>query len=102
MGFGGSTAAMLASLKNNNRRSKREAFDGWTTSNGESQGIKKEPVSEEVLQQIRNRARKQQQKENIKNGIILTMSIIATILFIKFLFYYFENPTGISDAFLYK
>ncbi len=96
-------AAMNASIKFNDRRTKREAFKGWSSANSESQGIKKEPVSKEVLQQIRNRAKKQQQKENIKNGIILTMSIIATILFIKFLFnYYSENFIGITDAFLYK
>jgi len=49
MGFGGATAAMITSLKNNNRRNKREAFDGWTSSSKTSQGIKIEPVSEETL-----------------------------------------------------
>ncbi len=48
-------AAMIASIRFNDRRSKREAFEGWTPSNKESKGIKIEPVSEEVLQEIRNR-----------------------------------------------
>jgi len=61
MGFGGSTAAMITSLKNNNRRVKREAFDGWKPSDKESQGIKVEPVSEEVLQEIRDLLKRQRQ-----------------------------------------
>ena len=59
MGFGGATAAMITSLKNNNRRHKREAFDGWKPSDKKSCGIKIEPVSEEVLEQIRHKLRKQ-------------------------------------------
>ncbi|SHI83310.1 hypothetical protein [Aquimarina spongiae] len=96
-------AAMITSIKFNDRRTKREAFKGWSSANTESQGIKKEPVSEEVLQQIRDRAKRQQKKANIRNSIILVVSIIATVIFIKLLFnYYSENFIGITDAFLYK
>ncbi|MCK8522498.1 hypothetical protein M0D21_13015 [Aquimarina sp. D1M17] len=93
---------MLASLKNNNRRSKREAFEGWTTSNKESQGIEIEPIAEEVLVEIRNKLKAQRKKEKIRNIIILILSVIATFLFFLFLFYYFYNSTGISDEFLYR
>lgn len=53
VGGGGAIAATLTSLKNNSRRSQRKAYDGWRESDKESQGIKIEPVSEEVLQEIR-------------------------------------------------
>ncbi len=102
MGFGGSTAAMITSLKNNSRRNKREAFEGWTTSDNESTGIKIAPVSEEQLQEIRDKLKRERKKENIRIILIAISSILLTILFIKFLFFYFENPTGISDKFLYK
>ncbi|WP_271782799.1 hypothetical protein [Aquimarina algiphila] len=46
MGGFGSAQGMITAIKNNNRRKKREAYDGWTESDKESQGIKVEPVSE--------------------------------------------------------
>lgn len=99
MGFGGATAAMITSLKNNNRRNKREAFDGWTSSSKTSQGIKIEPVSEETLQKIRSKLKRQTTIINL--GIII-LSIVISIIIIYFLFSYFENDPGISDDFLYK
>ncbi|TSE09727.1 MULTISPECIES: hypothetical protein [Aquimarina] len=78
MGFGGSTAAMITSLKNNSRRKKREAFDGWTSSDKESQGIKTEPVSQETLAKIRKKMRKQNRVNTIKGVIIISISIAIT------------------------
>ncbi|WP_103069887.1 hypothetical protein [Aquimarina sediminis] len=102
MGFGGSVAAMITSLKNNSRRSKREAFDGWTERDQESQGIKVEPVSEEQLQEIRDKLKKQRKKERIKMSLAVLLGIIIAILFIYYSFAYFENDPGISDDFLYR
>ncbi len=48
MGFGG-VSGMIISLKNNNRRHKHKAFDGWTSSDKTSKGIKVTPVSKELL-----------------------------------------------------
>ncbi len=85
MGFGGSTAAMITSLKNNNRRNKREAFEGWTGFDKESQGIKIEPISEELLQEIRDTLQRQRQvlfrKRLIGFGlmIILIVGLITII-----------------------
>ncbi|WP_299312381.1 hypothetical protein [uncultured Aquimarina sp.] len=79
MGFGGATAAMITSLKNNSRRNRREAFDGWTSSDKESQGIKVEPVSEEVLKEIRTKIQKQNRLTTIKIIAVFSIAIIATI-----------------------
>jgi len=83
MGFGGATAAMITSLKNNSRRNKREAFDGWTSSDKESQGIKVEPVSEEVLEEIRTKIQKQNRLTTIKIIAFFAIGIImiAWLLF---------------------
>ncbi len=78
MGFGGAAAAMITSLKNNNRRNKREAFDGWTASDKESQGIKIEPVSEDALAKIREKLKRQRKTAFYKNLIaIILMSLTA-------------------------
>ncbi len=74
-----SIAAMVASIKFNNRRSKREAFDGWTTSDKESQGIKIEPVSEEVLKQIRKKMKTQNRISTIKNVVVISISVMITV-----------------------
>ncbi len=76
MGFGGATAAMIASLKNNSRRNKREAFDGWTTSDKESQGVKIELVSEDALAKIREKLKKQRKTVIHKNLIALGLMIL--------------------------
>ncbi|MAQ75327.1 MAG: hypothetical protein CL613_03210 [Aquimarina sp.] len=102
MGGEGAMMQAIHSLRNNSRRSKREAFDGWSPSDKESQGIKIEPVSEEVLQQIRDKLEKQKKKEKFINFTIITLSIIATIIFFFIFFYYFQNTPGISDDFLYR
>ncbi|MBQ0736293.1 hypothetical protein [Aquimarina celericrescens] len=76
MGFGGATAAMITSLKNNSRRNKREAFDGWTTSDKESQGIKVAPVSEDSLAKIREKLKRQRKVVFHKNLIALGLMIL--------------------------
>ncbi len=77
MGFGGATAAMITSLKNNSRRNKREAFDGWTTSDKESQGVKIEPISEDALAKIRDKLKRQRKTVFHKNLIALGLMILS-------------------------
>ncbi|WP_298314211.1 hypothetical protein [uncultured Aquimarina sp.] len=77
MGFGGAQG-MITSLKNNSRRNKREAFDGWTSSDKESNGIKIEPVSEEILTEIRNKIQKQNRITTIKIIAVIAIGIITT------------------------
>ncbi len=83
MGFGGAAAAMAASLKNNNRRNKREAFSHLIgESDSESQGINIEPVSEDALQEIRDKLRRQRSIVFRKRlmACILTIILIMGIL----------------------
>ena len=98
-----SIAAMIASIKFNDRRNKRESFGHISgKSDKESHGIKIEPVSDEVLQEIRDKLERQNTKERLRFILILLISIITTILFIFFCFEYFENSVGISGDFLYR
>ncbi len=83
MGFGGAAAAMITSLKNNNRRNKREAFDGWSNSDTSSQGIKVAPVSEELLQEIRNKLKKQR-KVLFRKRVLASCILVILILLILF------------------
>ncbi|TSE09728.1 hypothetical protein [Aquimarina algiphila] len=96
MGGFGSAQGMITAIKNNNRRKKREAYDGWTESDKESQGIKVEPVSEKTLSEIRKKMKKQQQVTFIKNFIIAIIGLIAFFFFIQLVFLYFENDPGIG------
>jgi len=82
MGGFGSAMGMITSLKNNTRRTKREAFDGWTSSNKTNQGIAIEPVSEEVLEDIRNKIQKQHKLTTIKLIIAMCISIIGLMIFL--------------------
>ncbi|MHA7055938.1 hypothetical protein ACWGOQ_0001865 [Aquimarina sp. M1] len=55
-----SIAAMITSIKFNDRRNKREAFSAISgTTDTKSQGVQIEPVSEETLQEIRDKLKKQ-------------------------------------------
>lgn len=96
MGGYGSAQGMITAIKNNNRRKTREAFDGWTNSDKESQGIKTEIVSEKLLSEIRTKMKKQQKKAQIKNLIVAIIGLIAFFFFIKFVILYFENDPGIG------
>ncbi|MDH7445431.1 hypothetical protein [Aquimarina sp. 2201CG14-23] len=82
MGFGGAQG-MITSLKNNSRRNKRDAYDSWTSSDKESQGIKTEPVSEEILEEIRTKIKKQNRMSTIKGLVVIAIGIIiaAWLLF---------------------
>ena len=80
MGGEGAMMQAIHSLRNNSRRSKREAFDGWSPSDKESQGIKIEPVSDQVLQEIRDKLKRQNHITNIKSIIAIVVSVILTLL----------------------
>ncbi len=86
MGFGGAAAAMITSLKNNDRRNKREAFDGsWTGTDEKSEAIKVEPVSEELLQEIRDKLKNQRRtlfnRRLIGFGLIIAL-IVGCIMYL--------------------
>ncbi|WP_299256055.1 hypothetical protein [uncultured Aquimarina sp.] len=75
-----SIAAMVASIKFNDRRNKRDAFSHINgTTDAKSQGIKVEPVSEETLQEIRTKIQKQNRLTTIKIIAVFSIAIIATI-----------------------
>lgn len=76
-------AAMIASIKFNDRRNKREAFDRYSSSDKKSKGIQTEPVSEEILEEIRNKIQKQNRITSIKIIVVIAISstIIAWLLF---------------------
>jgi len=101
MGGEGSMMQAIVSLRNNSRRSKREAFEGWTSSDMEIRGIKIEPISEETLQEIRDTLRIQRKKAVRKNIIALVLGIIIATFSICLLFAYFQYSPGISDSFLH-
>ena len=90
MGGFGSAQGMITSLKNNSRRTKREAFDGWTSSDKESKGIKSEPVSEEVLKEIRSKMKRQKTQERKKFFVIF----LTVILFALFLGHHLSGLNG--------
>ncbi|GAA3508966.1 hypothetical protein GCM10022393_21190 [Aquimarina addita] len=69
-------AAMIASIRFNDRRNKREAFNGWGNSGKKSKGIKIEPVSEEVLVEIRNKIQRQNRITRIKIMLVIAISIL--------------------------
>ncbi len=72
-------AAMIASIKFNDRRNKRETFR--TSVNNTKiaiQGIRKEQVSEDVLKKIRQKLKKQQE-------VLFKKRLIAFGIFILFI-----------------
>ncbi len=77
MGGEGAMMQAIHSLRNNSRRSKREAFEGWTGFDSASQGIKIEPVSEELLQEIREKLKIQRQslfrRRLIASGLVIVL-----------------------------
>ena len=76
MGFGGATAAMIASLKNNNRRTKREPFSHLDRgSDVKTDGVKVESVSDEVLEEIRVKIKRQKAIERKQFFIFLCIAI---------------------------
>jgi len=85
MGFGGAAAAMATSLKNNNRRGKREGFDGFSNSHKENARIPKKQISEEALAKIRKKLKTEQQSLFIKRIAVFCLLIIALIVGVIFI-----------------
>ncbi|WP_298541732.1 hypothetical protein [uncultured Aquimarina sp.] len=77
----------LSNLLKNSRRQERKAYDGWTESDEESQGVKIEPVSEEILQEIRDKLKKQRhgllKRRFIGFGLVISF-ILAVIVYSTF------------------
>ncbi len=76
-------AAMITSIKFNDRRNKRKVFSRVNgNTNTENLGIKLVPVSEETLQEIRNKLKKQRlavfKKQLLVSGILII--VITTII----------------------
>ncbi len=70
------TAAMLTSLKNNCRRSKRIVFESKTITHKKSKGITIDPISEKTLKDIKIKIKKQQLFHQQKLYFITSFSII--------------------------
>ena len=85
MGFGGATAAMATILKNNNRRTKREAFDGFTSNIKESEGIPVKPISEEALENVRKKIKAENRLLKIKR--VVAFCIVFPALLFGLIFY---------------
>jgi len=85
MGFGGATAAMIASLKNNNRRKERSRFNGLGKSDKESKGLIKKKVSKEALREIRTKIKTENRIVTIKVIVLTTISIIVVFTLTFFL-----------------
>ncbi|MBQ4803286.1 hypothetical protein J8L88_10540 [Aquimarina sp. MMG015] len=80
-----SIAAMVASIKFNDRRNRREAFSNISgTIDTKSQGIKIEPVSEETLKEIRDKLKKQRLTVFKKQLIV---SVFLVVLITSFIIY---------------
>jgi len=72
-----SIAAMIASIKFNDRRNKRDAFSHINgNTDTQSRGIKVEPVSEETLQKIREKLKRQRQVLYRKQVVVFGMIIV--------------------------
>lgn len=71
-------AAMVASMKFNDRRGKRETFKSIEYKS-KREGIKSEPISEEALEAIRIKIEQQKNEENIRLYIVLFIAIVFSI-----------------------
>ncbi|WP_062056648.1 hypothetical protein [Aquimarina longa] len=78
------TAAMIASIKYNDRRNKRKSFEISTNSDPKSASIKVKPVSEKLLQKIRDKLKKQR-KTLFRKRMIATVLIVILIAWSIFL-----------------
>lgn len=88
-------SGMNISMKNNNRRTNREAFSHISgESDNESKGIKVEAVSEERLNEIRKKIKQQQKVAKRKNIIIILITIVIAPIVISLLFAYFQSDLG--------
>lgn len=90
-------SGMNISMKNNNRRTKREAFSNISgESDKESQGIEIETVSEEALAEIRNKLQKQRKLTRRKNIVAICITILILFLLVWFLVYQIYYDPGVS------
>lgn len=83
MGGFGSAQGMITSLKNNNRRTQRKAYDGWTSTDKLSKGITITPVKEETLINIRLKLKRQKRKEKYLTLLVFGISFLVLFLFFK-------------------
>ncbi|WP_299256056.1 hypothetical protein [uncultured Aquimarina sp.] len=90
-------SGMNISMKNNNRRVTREAFSHISGESDEkSQGIKVEPVSEEVLMEIRQKMKQQQKITRIKNVFITIFGLFLVAFVFWAVVSHFQNDPGVS------
>ena len=95
-------SGMNISMKNNNRRVKREAFSTISgKSDKESQGIKTEVVAEEILEGIRKKIKRQQRSSKKRNIVIGIISSILFVLLFWAVGYLFQQDPGVSFCLLY-
>ncbi|KAA1247460.1 hypothetical protein [Aquimarina sp. RZ0] len=93
----GAISGMNISMKNNNRRVKREAFSHITgESDAESKGIIVEPVSEEILKEIRLKIDRQQKATKKRNIIIVIISLLLLTFILWRIILHFQNNPEIS------
>ncbi|MEW7277675.1 hypothetical protein ABW636_03680 [Aquimarina sp. 2201CG1-2-11] len=80
MGGEGAMMQAIHSLRNNSRKKSREAFSHITgKTDKESKGIKVEPISEERLQEIRDKLRKER-KLLFRKRLIVSLLIITGVI----------------------
>lgn len=86
MGFGGVVAAMITSLKNNDRRKQRTQFDkdkAGGYGNGEKVEFDFPEVTPQVLRSIRDRL--QQERKQLVRKRLVVFSCLLTILIVLFI-----------------
>lgn len=77
---------MIASIRFNDRRNNRDAFSHINgNTDTQSQGIKVEPVSEETLQKIREKLKRQRRTIFIKQLIVFSVLIILIISILTYI-----------------
>lgn len=83
-----SIAAMVASIKFNDRRNKREAFNHISgNTDTQSRGIKIEPVSEETLQEIRDKLKRQRKvlfRKRVVSFVAILILIVSAFVFVLY------------------
>ena len=79
MGFGGAAAAMIASIKNNNRRKQREPFDNYKSSVKGDSRIPIKPISKTELNKIKTKI-KTENKALFKKQLLIFIFISILIL----------------------
>ncbi|WP_299894881.1 hypothetical protein [uncultured Aquimarina sp.] len=77
----------LSNLLKNSRRKERKAYDGWTESDSESKGIEAVSVSEELLQEIRDKLKRQRKQTRRKHILTIVLSVAVFILLFWFVLY---------------